>query len=396
MRKTINEGDLAGLLALVFLTTVGDVAIAPLLPQLRDGLDLSGLQAAVALASTPFAGVVLSLPLALVADRLGARRLIAIAGAVLVISMLGQALAADFATFVAARLLFGVVFCIVWTAGPVVILRSARPSSAMGGAISASGAGLLVGPALAGVTTELAGPGVALGVIAALAAPLAVALVVRRTPDPAPVGAHAGLRETMSAAGRQREVLGAILGIGLLGLAAGITNLAVPLSLSANGLTAGAIGIVMSAAAVVWVVAAALAGRLGDRRGGTRLVGIGAAVLGAVWLLPVGNLSTATVGGFLLLSAACRAPLNTFIYVMARGGAERARISAAVVTGLLNVVYSIAAVAGPLAAGSLGRAADARWSFALVATVGLLIGAALLIDNRRRGTLGRVPAVASC
>ena len=364
--RTRRDLALPALLVLVFLTSVADTAFTPLLPGYGTSLGLSEPQTGMLLAATTLGMLVLAIPVGL-----------------LVVSAAGQAAADDFVTILAARAVFGIAFCIVWTVGPTVILASEARSGGMGRTIAAAGLGALVGPSFSGLTAEAAGPWLPFLVIGVLALPLAVLL--HRLPDTrsAPE-AGAGVLATVDAMRRERRVVGAVLVVALLGFASSVTNLAVPLRLRDQGLTPASIGMLLTAAAVVWVVAAPLAGRVRERRVGTVLVGVSTVVLGLIWLLPFGSPSTLATVGFLVLSAACRAPLNTFVFVFGRRATTGRTVGAGSFVGVMNLAWAAAAVTGPVLAGAALQSGGTRWPYVIVAAPALLVGAWLALATRPR------------
>src|SRR5215208_1523241 len=91
--------------ALVLLTTVGQVAIVPLLPQYGERFGVGAVGTGWLLASVSVATL---------ADRIGARRLTLIAGWLLAATCIGQAVAPSFATLLAFRFCFGIAYGCVW------------------------------------------------------------------------------------------------------------------------------------------------------------------------------------------------------------------------------------------------------------------------------------------
>ena len=145
-------------------------------------------------------------------------------------------------------------------------------------------------------------------------------------------------------------VVYAMLATVLLGFVGGMGNLLGSLRLSENGLSPSGIGVLFSIGALVWIAVAPLAGRMGEQRSHVALTAFGCALLGAAWLVPVADRSTVAIAAFLLASAAGRAGLNTFSYLLAGSGAASAGAGRGAVIGLVNLSWGVAAVIGPLAA----------------------------------------------
>ena len=100
----------------VLVSSLLQTAIAPLLPSYAHRFQLSGFQTAVLLASTGVAALLVSVPAGTLADRFGARGLTLWAGWLMALATAGQAVAPSYPTLVAARLVFGLGYGMVWTA----------------------------------------------------------------------------------------------------------------------------------------------------------------------------------------------------------------------------------------------------------------------------------------
>ena len=153
---------------------------------------------------------------------------------------------------------------------------------------------------------------------------------------------------------RERPVRVAVVTIGMMGVLTGASSISAAFELDANGVSSAGIGLLLSAGAVVWIVVAQLAGRLPERRLAPPVVAAGLFVLAATWLVPALAPTTAAIALFLLLTSACRASLNTFVY---RLGRPRDGKGYGGVLGLMNVVY---ASCGHARAGGRRRPGDGR------------------------------------
>jgi MFS family permease len=377
-----TASGLLSLYAMIFVSVVADVAVVPLLPTLTGEYGLSSLETALLLSTTTFAMVVVTLPLGRLADRAGARPLVAAAGAFVVLGSVVLAFSDGLPALLAGRTLIGVANGIIWTAGVMIAGAPGRPAGATGRAIAAGGAGLLVGPLLAGVLAERAGTWAPFAASAALALPVTIWFALQRSaraersadaPEPSrPVrGAH-----------RNRMVVYAMLATVLLGFVGGVGNLLGSLRLSDNGLSPSGIGVLFSIGALVWIVVAPLAGRMGEQRSHVALTAVGCALLGGAWLVPVADSSTLAIAAFLLASSAGRAGLNTFSYLLAGSGAQSAGAGRGAVIGLVNLSWGVAAVIGPLAASAAHGSIDERVPFAVIAVLCLAVAALLFAGTR--------------
>lgn len=369
-RRATSAGSLAPTYGVAFAITAADVAFVPLLPTLRDSLALSGAAAGVLLAATMGAMLVLAVPLGVLVDRIGARQLLALAGALVVVACAGLAMATTFATLLAARLLLGVAFAIVWTAAPARLATSPRPTQATGRLLAAGGVGALVAPAFGGFLAGAVGVHAPFAVLALVALPVAALLIADRGSDEAP-HEPPRLRDAIAVTRRERPVRVAVVTIGLMGVLTGASSISAAFELDAHGLSSAGIGIVLSAGAVVWIVVAQLAGRLPERRLAPPIVATGTFVLAVTWLVPALAPTTAVIAAFVLVTCACRASLNTFVYRLARPRDGRGYGG---VLGLMNVVYASCGMLAPIAAGALVTAGAGRALFGGVAVLALAIG----------------------
>lgn len=383
-RERPGHDGLLTLYALIFASVVADVAVVPLLPRLTAMHGLSSLETALLLSTTTFAMVVVTLPLGRLADRVGARPLVAGAGGFVVLGSIVMALAGGLPGLLAGRGLIGIANGIIWTAGVMIAGAPGRPAGATGRAIAAGGAGLLAGPLMAGVLADHVGIWAPFAAGAALALPVTIVFALDRG-NGAVRSARKAATGTRGGAHRNRMVVYAMLATVLLGFVGGMGNLLGSLRLSENGLSPSGIGVLFSVGALVWIAVAPLAGRMGEERSHVALTAFGCALLGAAWLVPVADRSTVAIAAFLLASAAGRAGLNTFSYLLAGTGAVSAGAGRGAVIGLVNLSWGVAAVIGPLAASAAHGHIDERVPFAVIAA--LCLGVAVLMLKDSRGDL---------
>jgi MFS family permease len=372
---------LLSLYAMIFVSVVADVAVVPLLPTLTRQHGLSSLDTALLLSTTTFAMVVVTLPLGRLADRVGARPLVAVAGGFVALGSIVLALAGGLPELLAGRTLIGIANGIIWTAGVMIAGAPGRPAGATGRAIAAGGTGLLVGPVLAGLLADRIGTWAPFAAGAALALPVTIFFALQHSAPVARV-ASSDVPPRRGAAHRNRLVVYAMLATVLLGFVGGMGNLLGSLRLSENGLSPSGIGALFSIGALVWIVVAPLAGRLGEQRSHLALTAIGCALLGGAWLVPVADRSTTAIAAFLLASMAGRAGLNTFSYLLAGSGAESAGAGRGTVIGLVNLSWGVAAVIGPLAASEAHGTIDERVPFGVIAGLCLAVAALLFAGQR--------------
>ena len=371
---------------LVWIVTVADGAFATLLPSFHDGLHLSTLQAGTLVSATTGITLVLALPVGRLADRLGARRLLVAAALFTGAGTALQALGGSYDALLAGRALFGVSYAIIWTATPALVMESGEGAKGMGQLIAAAGFGQLIGPLGAGIVAQSVGLWVPFAAISVAAFAWVVILRFRASSSKPKAVVEAVLASEPSRMAAH-VVIGCIL-IALLGLASSITYLAVPLRLSSEGASPTMIGALLSCAAIVFIITAPIAGSVVRRGIGIRFVAITISILGLVWVVPFGLAAPIVMAVFLIGSSACRAPLNTVVYLLGRSEDPLRR---AFVIGILNVVWASASMAGPLIAGALMDSAGPRWPYVLVAVPAIVVGGFLLLSTARPSASTRTP-----
>jgi len=346
----------ASVYLLLFATEVGWLAMVPLAPRFAEELDLSPVQTGALLAVAGFAMLAVALPVGLLADRLGARRLTLAGGALLVLSHLWQAVADGYVELLAARTVFGVGMGIVWTAGLALLSAvpaGSRRSMALGGTITSAGAASVVGPVAAGYLGDEVTLGAPFVVLAALTvvASASLAVVPTRLQTSAPESRP--LRGSFARGAVERYVLAAFLLMIMLGIVNGTINLLVPLELRSNGLTATEIGLAFSVSSGVFVAGTVLVSRAAGRGLGFGLAGLAAGVYAVLLGLPVLTTATLALLVFVVVRGPFWATLSTLPYPLGAIGADRAGIGHGAVVGMLNVAWGGSNAVGPLLAGAL-------------------------------------------
>jgi MFS family permease len=383
--------------ALFFVSGLGQTALVPLLPRLAGRLGLGPSGAALVLALPGMAMLSVSLPVGILADRVGARRVTLGAAALLALGCALQG-CPGLAPLVIGRLVYGVGFGALWTAG-AAWLSAPRPGgragpSRVGTAVVCSSVGTMVGPALGGALGHGTAIALPFGLIAAASSLVGLALVAMTTapadgPRPAPARRPGG---GLAGHARDRRVAAGIGSIVVAGALAGVTQLLIAEGLHADGLSAGRIGVAFSACALGYIAVSVVFTRLGAR---AHTLPVNAIVtgLGALALVPAlaGTGPTVLIGA-LLLTAAPRGAINVIAYGLAASGLARAGRADATgaVFGLLNGAWAAATVLTPLAAGALTQGGDTRAGYLVVIVPALLI-TGLLVAALRPGRARRDP-----
>jgi predicted MFS family arabinose efflux permease len=358
-------------IALYLLVALAELihwAIVPLIPAFAARFSLSEVQSGALVASTGLATLVVSVPAGMLADRVGARRLTLWAGAGMAIAAFGQALAPTYALLLGARLLFGLGFGIVWTAGLAwlsAVTATRRSRRALGATVTSAGVGTVVAPGFAGVVAQELGLAAPFVLAGAAAAAVTVVLATAAGPGAATGEERAGLA-VIRAASREPALVAAIAAILLGGLAGGMISLLAPLELHVAGFSGASIGLAFSTAALLFIAASAATVWAGERTVKVRAVLIAAVAL-ALAISP----ATLSGGAVAVVTAMClSAPLRAFLYTasypLGAAGGPRAGVGAGTVMGLLNGAWALTTVLGPLSAGALAQGVGERASYGVL------------------------------
>ena len=365
--------------AVALLSEVVWMSIVPVAPAYARLLDLSKVETGAVLGAAGFTTLVVSVPVGILADRIGTRG-VTLASAVLVAaSTLGQAVAFDFWSLLLARAFFGGALGAIWTAGLAWIAEAApnrdRPS-ALGVPVTIAGIGIMVGPVFAGGLASWFGVRTPFYVLALLAT--AAAVWFASSPGHDTPFRHEPWLATFSVVRRDRLVLASCVVMLLVGLMNGGINLLAPLELERNGLSSGVTGLVYSGSSVLFVAVSIVLTRLGARTVSVRLIGLAAICYGVTLLLVTTGSASAQVIAFLLVRAPFWGTVSTLVYPLGARGAARANQGTASVMGLLNFVWGLAGTLGPILAGVVAQQADERVAYFVLLALALTIGVWLL------------------
>jgi MFS family permease len=355
---------------LILASAAAQFALVPVIPVYAHRLGLSGFQQGMVLGATGLACLAVSVPAGTLSDRFGARRITLAAGLLMASATFAQALAGSFPALLASRLAFGVGYGMVWTAGLCWLADAAPGPSALGGSVAAAGVGGVAGPAASGTLTQHLGLAVPLlaaaagfalitGGLAALRGPAGTAGTAGSGPA-GPAGAV-----SLRAAATDRGLIGAAAAVVTAGLTTGVCALLVPARLHAAGASPGQIGLDFAAAGILFAAGSALTAAAGRRA--VNLPVICGGILAVTAALSLGVLCAAPLAIVVMLCAAtaARSVLWTVSYPLAAAAAERGGAGLGAAVGLLNGIWAVTAVLGPLAAGLASEHLGAQAAFAL-------------------------------
>lgn len=346
-------------------------AIVPLLPHYRRQLGLTTLQVGWMLAAFSVAVVLVAVPIGHLADRWGARRVTALGTIALAGSTVGLAFAGSFAELVAARLLQGGADAAVWGGGLAwVAARSPaeRRGEAVGYAQAAATVGIIAGPFVGGVLTSAVGiRATFLGVAVVCGALL---LCVLTEPDSG-IDPHrrASMRWALRASLGESLITASVVMIMVVAVVGAALQLLVPLHLSSLGMDRTGIGLVFSVGAVLGAVAVVTTARVGDRVGRVPLAAAACAVLAVLTGLFAVPAGLAVFVVLVVVAAAVQSILYAVGYPLSTDGADRAQLGHGVVIGVVNLMWGVGAVIGPVAGSRIAHWEGARVSYLLLAIV---------------------------
>lgn len=313
-----------GVLAACFLafmqTHTQRVAVAPLIPMFIADLGLSYTAAAAVMSAYFWTYMTVQVPVGLLTDRLGPRRVMLVFMGVLVAGVAAFSASRDIVQLLIARCVVGLGAAAVWLPG-LRLISERFPVGERGratGLLSAGGGiggtlGLLAVPVLAERLGWRVGYGVTL--IPVLLAVALILLAVRDTPRARGISAAAGPEPLAPAATASLATLGAVLRSPLIwpfniattlwygGYLSLLTWLPTFL-VQSEGLSRGAAGTVTALITAGTIVSWPLAGLISDRLGRRKAIYLTSqaltmpACLAFAWVVPGGGFATAAAVAF--------------------------------------------------------------------------------------------------
>jgi predicted MFS family arabinose efflux permease len=366
---------------LVLATSGTQFALVPVLPSYAHAFGLSGIQQGAVLGATGLAALAVSMPAGALSDRLGARRLTLWAGVLMTAGVLAQALANSFPLLLGARLVFGIGYAVVWTAGLAWLAGAVPGDRGLGGSVASAGAGGVAGPAYAGIMVQYFGLTSTFLSVAAILGVLTAALALLRMPA-ARRAPPARMGRRLRAASSERSTVGAAAAIVIAGGTTGVSALLVPARLHAAGLPPGRIGLAFAVAGVLFVLGSTVTAALGRRAVCMRVVMAGMLALALAFSPAIVSTASFAVIAMLCATTIARSVLWTVSYPLAAAGAERSGAGVGVVMGLLNGVWAVTVLLGPLAAAIVAGHASPKAVFGLTAAACVAVLAATAVTVR--------------
>src|SRR5216683_503510 len=275
------------------------------------------------------------------------------------------------------RLVFGIGFGVVWTAGLSWIADTVRAGSGLGGSVASAGVGGVVGPAASGALVQYFGLAIPLLATAAAFAVITIGLGLLRMPA-RPAAPTAPAAASLRAATSDRNTICAAAAILTAGVTTGVSALLVPVQLRAAGASTGRIGLDFAIAGMLFAIGSALTAFVGRQTLRIPVICGGMFVLAAA--LSPAALTTAPLAivAMLCVTTAARSVLWTVGYPLAAEGAQQSGAGLGVVVGLLNGIWAATAVLGPLVAGLAVEHLSTRTVFGLTEAACIAVLAAVV------------------
>jgi predicted MFS family arabinose efflux permease len=360
------------------------LVLVPLIPYYADRFGLSKLDAGLVLAALPVTIMLTSVPLGILANRIGFRRAVIGGNAAFAVATVAFAFAPDVASLVIARSLQGLASAITWTATIAWLTANtpvAERGQAVGTAMGVVSFGAVAGPAI-GALGGASSPALAFLVVAVIAV-VAMAAAWRAPAGSADRVSAGGTIATLRRVGRHPLVIAAVA-IGLIDtFSAAAINLLAPIGLDHAGYGSTAIGAAITVGSLLGLSLARTSGRLCDRVGAGRVaVLFGSATVGLMALLTLWP-APAMLLAALIAIGPLFAFLATAIYALAAAGADAMHEPHSAPNGILNLAWAGGLVVGQLGAGALGEHVSDRAAYG-AATVLVAVLVRVIAVQRRR------------
>ncbi|CCO09319.1 MFS transporter [Desulforamulus hydrothermalis] len=350
---------LAAVAAAVCLDTLIYGIIIPILPAYSASLGASPWQIGVIFAAYSAALLAGTIPLGILSDRYGRKKIMFCGLLSLSLSTIGFALANSIMLLVVTRLMQGLAAAATWTAGPALVADLFSPEergAKMGVLSAANGFGFLVGPAAGGVLYQWGGYSLPFVLCTVLAVLIGLLVLMVIPGHPSAVGRVANGQSLRQVLGNRGVLTGsAVILLGSIGF--GFIDPLLPGYFTQKfNITPSTIGFLFAVISLCHIAAAPLVGRLSDRVGRLKLIRLGliATALAVPLLAPAGNLLlTAAVMGLLGITFSLlltpSMPLMADAVMPTEDNSHDAGYGAAF--GIYNTAFSLGYLIGPLAGG---------------------------------------------
>jgi MFS family permease len=353
--------------AVILVDTMFFAAVAPLLPEYADDLELSKTGAGILTGSYAAGAFLGSLPGGWLTARLGAKPAVLLGLMLVALACLAFGFGTSVVVLDVARFIQGTGGAWMWAGGMAWLISAStaeRRGGLIGAALSAAVVGLLLGPVLGGLAT-VAGSEAVFGFTGGVCLLLAL-WAASMSGIPKEGGLTMG---ATIAALRQPAMVAGIWLLTLPALLSGVIQVLAPLRLNDLGATGVAVGAVFLITAGVEAVLSPFVGRLSDTRGRLTPIRIGlvCATAGAlVAPLPDTAVLVAVVVLFVYVALA---GLWTPAMALISDAAERSRVEQGYAFAIINMAWALGQLVGSGAGGALADAAGDDLPYAAMAAL---------------------------
>jgi len=299
--------------------------------------------------------LVFSIPMGILSDRVGRRPLIVAGMLLLAFATALFGFSTTVEHLIVARTVQGISAAATWSAGLALLAETCDPSrlgEKMGITLSAVGFGTVIGPVLGGLLFEYLGYTATFLVPAALVAAVGLAVLA------VPMRTCRQKRANMLPGGSLLPLAACAVVVVAVAGTYGVVDPYLPVHLhAAFSASPATIGLVFGMLAVAAILAQPTAGRIYDRRGGSRYLIGGGLLVSAIAIfaaMQAPTLLLATVAVFVLgVALSCAiVPVMPILAEIYRGGGSQGAAY-----GMYNTFYSLGLAVGPFA----GAALSGRW-----------------------------------
>lgn len=342
-----------------FLDTLIFGIIIPILPGYSESLGASPFILGVIFASYSAALLAGTIPLGIISDRYGRKKVMFFGLVTLSISTMGFALANSILLIILTRVLQGFSAAATWTSGPALIAEIVPPEQRgvkMGFLSAANGLGFLIGPAAGGLLFEVGGYQLPFILATCLCIIISIVVLTVIPKDKVKKVESTKKASLLQVLGIRGVLLGsAIILIGSIGF--GMIDPLLPGYFTQKfDISPGVIGILFAIISVFHIVSAPVIGKLSDRYG--RLVLIKVGTLATAMVIPLISLAdslvtTGVVMGLMGITFGLMLtptmPLLADSVMNASNDSYDASYGAAF--GIYNTAFSLGYLVGPLLGG---------------------------------------------
>lgn len=346
--------------------------IVPVLPIYSEGLGFSSFQLGVLFSVYSVALLLLSIPIGIISDRYGKKRVMVAGMSGLAITTICFAFSTTFITLLTTRLLQGVAAAVTWVVGPALVADMYPPrerGGKMGLAMAGNNFGFLVGPAVGGFLYDWGGyraPFFTAAVIVVLVL-VAIVLIIK---EPARGDLPEKTNLPMLLRNQTLLVSGGVILVASIGF--GFIDPLLPGYLHGKfAATPLIIGIMFGAISATSIIAQPLFGALSDKLGRVPIIISGmlltAGVLPLLTFAPTIKTTMLVMGGIGITFGLMTAPSAPLLADAV--SEQKGPTSYGAAFGLYNTAFSLGYIIGPLAGGAFVDVLGLRNLFGLYGIV---------------------------